>query len=226
MSKNNNKQRSRKRIAQNNKPSLQVTRPRFTPLPGRTYVQLKYVAVGQLNTPSVAGSFTENTWQSSVFDPDYTGVGHQPMYFDQYALMYYAYRVFGFKYKIEVTNGGSWGAHIYVAHKPDSGTPGSSSIETEMERPSTKFRCILPSASGMNHKTITGYVDVAKVWGLSRSEFLANDSFLSYVITSPQKLASLHFGFGMSGASTTTLDISVQLDFDVEFYKRYDTAGS
>lgn len=220
------KQQKRGKRRNTSKQNNLTTNPRFTGLPGRLYTKLRYVAVGQLNTPSVAGSFTENTWQSSVFDPDYTGVGHQPMYYDQFALMYYAYRVFGFRYKIEVTNGGGWGAHVYIAHKPDSGTPGSSDIQTEMERPTTVSRCIIPSAAGMNHKIFQGYVDVAKVWGLSRAEFIGNDAFLSYVITSPQKLASLHFGFGMSGASTTTLDISVTLEFDTEFYKRYDTAGS
>lgn len=36
----------------------------------------------------------------SIFDPDYTGVGHQPAFHDQWATLYNRYRVIGVRYKV------------------------------------------------------------------------------------------------------------------------------
>jgi len=38
---------------------------------------------------------------NSIYDPDYTGVGHQPMFHDQYALFYNHYRVTSAKIKVQ-----------------------------------------------------------------------------------------------------------------------------
>jgi hypothetical protein len=222
-----NKSQRFKRGKSTGRPRVRTTVPRFTGgIPNRTYTQLRYVAVGALNTPSAVGSFNVNMWQTSLHDPDYSGVGHQPMYYDQYAALYYNYRIHGFRYKIEVTNSGSHGAQLFVSHKPDLALPTSSSIETEMERSYCMKRLILPSASGMNHRILSGYIDTAKTWGLSKPEFIANDGFLSYFTGSPARVAALHFGYGMSGASTTTLEVNITLDFDVECWRRLDIVGS
>jgi hypothetical protein len=59
-------------------------------IPDRLRVWLKYTARVTLN-PTVQGVYV---WRSnSVFDPDFTGAGGQPRYFDQWAAMYSNYCV-------------------------------------------------------------------------------------------------------------------------------------
>lgn len=40
---------------------------------------------------------------NSIFDPDYTGTGHQPAFHDQWSPLYSNYRVTGFKYSVKFT---------------------------------------------------------------------------------------------------------------------------
>lgn len=203
-----------------------ATVPRFTGgFPARCYSKLRYISVGTLNTPSAVGSFNVNMWIGNLHDPDYSGVGHQPMYYDQFSAVYSYYRIKGFRYHIEITNGGSWGAQLFISHKPDVAV-SSSSLENEMERSTCIKRRILPSASGMNHTSFSGYVDVAKCWGLSQAEMMMNDGFISSYGSGPSRYGALHLGYGMSGASTTTLDVNVELIFDVESWRRTEIAGS
>jgi hypothetical protein len=208
---------------------LKVARPRFSAIgdgiPNKQFMKLRYVSVGTLTTPSAAGSFATNVWASSLHDPDYTGVGHQPYYHDQLAAMYKTYRIYGFRYRLELTNGGSWGAQLYIAHKPDLALV-TSDLMTEMERPTCVSRKVLPSASGYNHTVFSGYVDVAKTFGLSLAEFIADDAFFANFGASPYKQASVQFGYGMSGASTTTLDLNMTIEYDVEVFRRIDVTGS
>lgn len=60
--------------------------------PVKANVKLKYSATISLNAG--ANSRAINSFRAnSVFDPDFTGVGHQPLGFDQWAAVYGAYRV-------------------------------------------------------------------------------------------------------------------------------------
>lgn len=60
--------------------------------PFKKLVKMRYVDNVSLN-PS-AGSLAEYAFRAnSVFDPDSTGVGHQPAYYDQASAMYNHYRV-------------------------------------------------------------------------------------------------------------------------------------
>lgn len=60
--------------------------------PNSKTVALRYVDNVILNPTSSASAV--NVYRiNSVFDPDYTGVGHQPMFHDNYASVYQKYRV-------------------------------------------------------------------------------------------------------------------------------------
>lgn len=64
--------------------------------PDRLKTKLQYCDVIQL----AASAGSPAVWQfrmTSCFDPDYTGTGHQPQWFDQLAGVYQAYRVLGSK---------------------------------------------------------------------------------------------------------------------------------
>lgn len=65
-------------------------------LPTGMRVQMKYST--RVDLTSAVLSTVENVFRAfSIFDPDYTGVGHQPLGHDQWANLYKRYRVLGSK---------------------------------------------------------------------------------------------------------------------------------
>jgi len=72
-------------------PRLKVTKA-LSGFPEQQVVRLKYATMPILgNGTTTIGSHTFNT--NSIFDPDYTAGGHQPMGYDQWAAIYQKYRV-------------------------------------------------------------------------------------------------------------------------------------
>ena len=56
-------------------------------VPNSINVRLRYSDV--ITLTSTAGSLSKHVFRSnSLFDPDFTGVGHQPMYYDQLGALY------------------------------------------------------------------------------------------------------------------------------------------
>lgn len=60
--------------------------------PATKTVALRYVDTVALN-PTSTGVATNVFRVNNIFDPDYTGIGHQPMYYDNYSAVYSQYRV-------------------------------------------------------------------------------------------------------------------------------------
>ena len=87
--------RTRKRITIRNKSTTTLIAPRFI-------TKLRYAE--RINIPAAAAVGLANAYLfnlNSIYDPDRTGVGHQPMGRDQLALLYHRYRVFAVSWRIE-----------------------------------------------------------------------------------------------------------------------------
>lgn len=68
------------------------TRAPLGSFPSTKTVALRYVDTVALN--GGAGSAAVNVFRvNNIYDPDYSGTGHQPMYHDNYAALYSKYRV-------------------------------------------------------------------------------------------------------------------------------------
>lgn len=74
--------------------------PRITNmLRAKTYAKLRYVDTVSLD-PGIAGITSYVFRCNDIYDPDYTGVGHQPLLRDEYANLYQKYRVLGSTIKV------------------------------------------------------------------------------------------------------------------------------
>jgi hypothetical protein len=101
---------------------------------------------------STTGAVTYNTFRAnSVFDPDQSGVGHQPMWRDNYAAVYSNYRVLGSKIKTIFTplidaadaNRGSYeGPWIVGINGTNSTASYSSTPETRMEANDSVYKLL------------------------------------------------------------------------------------
>lgn len=73
-----------------------VPRPSGLFLPNKMVMRHRYVS--DLRTLNPSGPLAQHFWSANgMFDPDITGVGHQPMGYDQMAVFYNHYNVIGSK---------------------------------------------------------------------------------------------------------------------------------
>lgn len=68
--------------------------------PKRMVMTLRYAQQGVLSTGAAGVMATYNFRCNGMFDPDQSGVGHQPMYFDQMMAIYDHYTVIGAKIRV------------------------------------------------------------------------------------------------------------------------------
>lgn len=190
------------------------------PVTNRLYTKLRY-SEGLTFTCSVADTLYPWTFQSSAFDPDLSGVGHQPLWRDQYATMYNRYRVSGIAYRIYVKNTNSVNLSMFfVQHS--STTVTDTSLNTLIERKNSRKLYLDSNANKANY--LKGYMSVGRTYGMNHSQFLADDSFDALIGANPTKLAYLHLY--CLGRASFIANCQVELTFYVEFFDRINVSGS
>jgi len=81
-------------------------------IPDRFRTKLVYGGGGQITSGS---ALVDKIWNiNSVFDPDQSGVGHQPRYFDQLALLYNRYRVLSATFDVSIRQRATHGIACYL----------------------------------------------------------------------------------------------------------------
>lgn len=96
--------RKKKRVYRKRK--KRTYRPRraiLSGFPKKKIVKLRYTD-SSITLDAASQSTAQHVFRAnSVFDPDYTAAGHQPMAFDQWALLYQRYTVLGSKITVRYT---------------------------------------------------------------------------------------------------------------------------
>lgn len=100
--------------------------------PNSIITKLRYVTY--INLSAAAGSVAGNVFAANgIWDPDLSGVGHQPLYRDNYASIYDQYTVIGSKITCTYTStNATLGAYIGITGDDDSTVTGT--LETLMEQ--------------------------------------------------------------------------------------------
>lgn len=104
-----------------------------TGLPEKVLVKHKYNQISTLVSTS-GSTATQHFSANSMFDPDITGIGHQPIYFDEISGIWNRYRVVGSKITVKVTQASSAnGPMQIVLYRQDDSTVSSSNVVTQSE---------------------------------------------------------------------------------------------
>ena len=147
------------------------------------FCKLKYSQAIRLNNGSstVVHVFRGN----SLYDPDYSGIGHQPMYFDQYSLVYERYRVLGAKISVRAINGNDAIAH-YLVLQTGTDIYAGLNLERMLEQPRSGISKIIPSSS-QAPTYIKQYCSTRKACGLTKSQVMDAD-YSSLTSSNPNQL--------------------------------------
>ena len=113
---------------------------------------------------------------ASMYDPDYTIGGHQPLFFDQMAEIYNQYVVLGAVIKVKFINLTSEPVQVFLRHS--TGMLGSGWDPDKLRERGTKHRILSGKEAGGNHCTITSYYSPSKFYGVSKSSVRTTDKFV------------------------------------------------
>jgi len=117
-----------------------------TPWPYQKIVKLRYVEQFSLS-PTVASTVNYLFRCNDLYDPNYTGVGHQPRGFDQYMTMYRRFCVIGSKIKNRFTINeldNTVRGDLIVGIRPDTLVTTSTDLIDLTENRSSRY-VVLPS---------------------------------------------------------------------------------
>lgn len=138
--------------------------------PDRLLVKLPYSEAFTTTLPGggigTAYSFNLN----SIYDPNRTGTGHQPLGHDQWYTFYSKYRVYGVTYDVSLTNMNA-DAVIQGGVVNAAGAFGGWTDQAVMEQPHMKRFNLSSVNSGKNQARIRGYVSLPQLRGQTSSQY-------------------------------------------------------
>ncbi len=173
-----------------------------------------YYDTYQLATSSLAGAF-QTFRANSIFDPDFTNVGHQPMFRDQVAALYQSYRVlktaFHWSASTSNTNNGLISVLDYNASPPTNLTE---IVEFARRPPRTVTQ--YEKAEG------TFNVDIATTLGLESADYATNSVYNVAIGSNPTVPAFVQFGLFPATSTDTGCSLRVMLVIDVLLMGRLD----
>lgn len=220
---------SRKRVSQRRAyPHIAPsTKLRAVGLPPKMFAKLEYTDLYSLTIDTHAfgpwGAAAVQSFQSSLYDPDYTGFGHQPMYFDQLCSNvgpYQWYRVYGIGFRFEFVNTNTSQNMPCCIHFTDIASPISVTSKSDWlkveEQSTVKPVWIGPASS--KPTIVKGYMSVAKTLGTSYKSIRDDDRFRAIYSATPADTANINIYITSGNVSEgNVVQIRAKLVYYCEF---------
>jgi hypothetical protein len=128
---------------------------------------------------------------NSCFDPDVTGVGSQPLGFDQYSALYGRYRVIKVRYEVTFISTSASYSNVGLYTSPIAAIPADFNAWSVMN-PTAKHAVLGQAVSGTNKHVFSGTIDLATLFGITPPELRADQDFSAVIGANPTRLAYLH----------------------------------
>jgi len=151
---------------------------------------------------------------NSVFDPDYTGGGSQPPYFDRMASIYSSYRVLSAKYRVRC----AWktGSNQVLAVWTSTVATAVANLQAALSQ--TDSRSLIAFSNSDPNDVLQKWQPIAKVMGVERAEIETDSDYGALISTNPTKQAYLNLYSGnLSGTATSTASALVEITYYVEW---------
>lgn len=184
----------------------------------RAVTKLRYVAYGAISTASLG--YGENIFRlNSLFDPDYSGAGAQPLGFDQWSAFYQRYKVLSAKCKCQFAAPTSLAESI-VSITPNLVNTIDNSGPNILAEPYSKNSIF--STNGGWKPVLEADYNIAKIFGLTKEEY-GEESYTAATSGSPVNVAYLHVRVDTaSGGLSGSVYYLLEVEFHVEFYQRVE----
>lgn len=158
------------------------------PVASRVVAHLRYAeSFATAHTANVPNYQFYNA--NSIFDPNRTGVGHQPFGRDTYATLYNRYRVFALSYAIDCASATASLMALSVGVMNHVNTPAN--WDAGIEQPRVITKTISSTGSSC---TIHGKVWLPKVNGATSTQYRANEDTAALMSADPTENIVLRIG--------------------------------
>jgi len=159
---------------------------------------------------------------NSLYDPDFTGAGHQPLGFDQWSALYNRYLVLSCKVKIVFAQG-STGSDTVVGYAGINGLSASGTavqVREFIESPYSDFY-VFGNSPGQPSKVFTAHLFPNKITGASKMKYESDDVYQATISANPSELICLHvFAQDASLSTNVTMTYTIRLEFECLMWDR------
>lgn len=178
------------------------------------------------------GSFTTTATGNQLFranglyDPDYTGAGHQPPQFDTFANVFDNYRVIGGKMKVTFVNLASVPVRVNLRlyEDIDLGAPGVSNASTDFFSTKRSRTIIMtPSGGARDIVTLTMGKNFVKEFG---KKILKENSYQADIASDPPTAQTFVWQLSAQSLDSSTalnIEYNVELLHHTRFFNRIET---
>lgn len=227
--KNNNKKRAmrgnRSVAVVNRLPSFPNSRNLPFPITMRT--KLRYTDVYTLNAVSGFAKYVYSG--NSAYDPDFTGLGHQCLYWDQISAIYSKYVVLSSRitFKGNVDTGSNQGIIATItAYFNNTFADSIAGIQESIESPFNTYK-MLVNAPVKQEVMSLGY-RTYELLGVSERELIENPNYWSSTSADPTNEWYYKLAFANTDGAVTAFGIamSVTVEYDVMFGQFAEVAPS
>lgn len=194
----------------------------LTGFPQRMTVALPYVV--SLRAAPASFGVDQTFRMNSCFDPDFSGVGHQPRGWDQWSAVYNQYRVGRVDFNILVRNRGDHGIICRALANNESaalftdGTLAEFANQTYLGSNSSNTPPIQRKLRYYSHKTL------GKTW----RQYISDENTAALVTTNPTEEGYVHFIMQNIDQTDATIDVEyeIQAVYRVTFFDHKNIGSS
>ncbi len=209
--------------------SNQITQIQRGPFPfADSYrVRLRYCDRVQLTTAGSVNTATGYTFRlSSLYDPDYTGAGHQPYMFDQLTPIYNKYIVEKVEYKVRFRQVASspitslWCGYSLLTDTNAAASAVGDTINEIRERSTALVSPLAAVNNAANFKTWQGAVVNRVLFGLTEAQYYGDqEDFGAAYNANPSRQCFLElFLVDPDSGSSTTVEADVEMVYHAKMY--------
>lgn len=203
------------------RPERPLIQKGFLPFARTFSVKLPYTAIFDITTSIIDTAVTHVFRLNSLFDPDQTLAGHQPMQYDQLTGMYHRYIVNGCKVNIEVndpTDDGCYVGYAIYSGSNSGAAPGGKKLSEISEHRDTRMKRI--NNTGAQKASFSVYVPMHSLFGLPKMLYNNDrDQFSAPQDGNPGITAALVvFASALGATSVVTTSYRVNLQYYATMY--------
>lgn len=198
------------------KRTMTTSVPRAFPMGKRYRWTTRYVTQYVTLDPGAGGIPVNYVFSmNGLYDPNITGVGHQPIGFDQFVgIMYDHYTVVASKATVTFNNTDTDASQIAVISLKDTNTT-STNIEQIIENGMSKH-CVLGQSNAQSVKTLSLGCNVSKFFG--KDNVLDSTTYQGSASANPSDQVYLHLTVGPQGTGSNEEPVYAMVVIDYLCY--------
>jgi hypothetical protein len=189
--------------------------------PDRIMTKLRYHDTLTVTSTSGILGFQIYNW-NSIYDPDATNAGHQPLYRDTYAALYDHYAVVSATATVQFVNP-DINYTVMVGGVTDDDQSSTTQFNTVAEQAHAKHALLTPLSGSKSSKTFEFTWNCMDVLGIDP---YTSQTYKTAVGSNPTELSCLQLFCATTTGNTTTTTVDVEIRFDCLWTELSTPSGS